>query len=105
MPLALFKARPRVRKLRFNIEEFAKSDFFKLFDFWKLLESALGGKRPDGSEADPSMPKMTLQREASLPMADPGVSMSQETLPLIFSHSNLNIALLKASEQEIPVPT
>ncbi len=31
VPLAVLKAVPRVKKLRFNLEEFAKSDFFKIF--------------------------------------------------------------------------
>ena len=31
VPLAVLKVVPRVKKLRFNLEEFAKSDFFKIF--------------------------------------------------------------------------
>jgi len=72
LPLLWLKARPRIRKLRFNLEEFAKSDFFKIFDFWRLLESALGGGGA-ASGATPIMDPMTAEREAALPKADPGV--------------------------------
>ena len=74
LPFALWKAAPRVKKLRFNLEEFAKSDFFKIFDFWKLLESALNGGQlaAPGADSNPNMPRMTVEREAALPRADPG---------------------------------
>ena len=73
VPLALIKALPRVNKLRFNLEEFAKSDFFKLFDFWKLIEGALGGgaSQSGGGAGNGAMPRMTEEREAALPKADP----------------------------------
>jgi hypothetical protein len=74
LPLLWLRARPRIRKLRFNLEEFAKSDFFKIFDFWRLLESALGGGGVGrASGATPIMDPMTEEREAALPKADPGV--------------------------------
>lgn len=77
LPFAVWKAAPRVKKLRFNFEEFAKSDFFKIFDFWKLLESALnGGKLLDQGESNAGMPRMTAEREAALPKADPGAFSS-----------------------------
>lgn len=99
VPLALFKIRPRVRTLRFNLEEFAKSDFFKLFDFWKLLESAIGGRRNDGTDANPIMPKMTSEREASLPMADPvWVNLNKE---LWTSKDNMKAMACKIEDLEL----
>jgi len=72
--LGMWRLLPRLRGASFQLESFLQSDFFKIFDFWKLLDS-FGKTKTD----DPSMPKMTAEREAALPQADPVWSkMNQE---------------------------
>ena len=80
VPFAAARFVPRVKRLRFNLESFLQSDFFKIFDLWRLLESALGGSRRKGvAGEDEVMPRMTAEREAALPAANPvWVSINKE---------------------------